>query len=155
MAVRVQADPFDPAAELASFARDRTDVGGIATFVGLVRDEHAGQPVAAMTLEHYPGMTERKLAEIEDRARARWPLLETLVIHRVGRMVPGEPIVLVATASAHRAAALDACAFLIDWLKTKAPFWKLEETGTGEQRWVEARETDDAAAARWETRGGG
>ena len=155
MAVRVQAEPFDPAAELASFARDRADVGGIATFVGLVRDEHAGQPVAAMTLEHYPGMTERKLAEIEARARARWPLLETLVIHRVGRMLPGEPIVLVATASSHRAAALDSCAFLIDWLKTKAPFWKLEETGSGEQRWVEARETDDAAAARWETRGGG
>ena len=155
MAVRVQAEPFDPAAELASFARDRADVGGIATFVGLVRDEHAGQPLAAMTLEHYPGMTERKLAEIEARARARWPLLETLVIHRVGRMLPGEPIVLVATASSHRAAALDSCAFLIDWLKTKAPFWKLEETGSGEQRWVEARETDDAAAARWETRGGG
>jgi molybdopterin synthase catalytic subunit len=155
VAVRVQAEPFDPAAELASFARDRADVGGIATFVGLVRDEHAGQPVAAMTLEHYPGMTERKLAEIEARARARWPLLETLVIHRVGRMLPGEPIVLVATASSHRAAALDSCAFLIDWLKTKAPFWKLEETGSGEQRWVEARETDDAAAARWETRGGG
>ena len=155
MAIRVQAEPFDPAAELASFARDRTDVGGIATFVGLVRDEHGGEPVAAMTLEHYPGMTERKLAEIEARARARWPLLETLVIHRVGRMLPGEPIVLVATASSHRAAALDSCAFLIDWLKTKAPFWKLEETGSGEQRWVEARETDDAAAARWETRGGG
>jgi molybdopterin synthase catalytic subunit len=153
VAVRVQAEPFDPPAELASFARDRTDVGGIATFVGLVRDEHGGQPVAAMTLEHYPGMTERKLAEIEARARARWPLLDTLVIHRYGRMLPGEPIVLVATASAHRGAALDACAFLIDWLKTKAPFWKLEETGTGEERWVEAREADDATAARWETRG--
>ena len=154
MTVRVQSEPFDPAAELASFARGRSDVGGVSTFVGLVRDEHAGEPVAAMTLEHYPGMTERKLAEIEDRARARWPLLETLVIHRVGRMLPVEPIVLVATASAHRAAALDACAFLIDWLKTKAPFWKLEETGTGEERWVGARDSDDAAAARWETRGG-
>ena len=150
MAVRVQADPFDPAAELASFARDRTDVGGIATFVGLVRDEHAGEPVTAMTLEHYPGMTERKLAEIEDRARARWPLLETLVIHRVGRMLPGEPIVLVATASAHRAAALDACAFLIDWLKTGAPFWKREEFAGGQERWVEAKAEDDQAAARWE-----
>jgi molybdopterin synthase catalytic subunit len=148
--VRVQAEPFDPAAELAAFARGRTDVGGIATFLGLVRDEHGGERVSAMTLEHYPGMTERKLAEIETEARARWPdLQDTLVIHRHGRMLPGEPIVLVATASAHRQAALDACAFLIDWLKTKAPFWKLEETG-GDERWVEARASDDQAAARWE-----
>lgn len=153
MTVRVQSEPFDPAAELASFARGRSDVGGVSTFVGFVRDEHAGEPVTAMTLEHYPGMTERKLQEIEAQAHARWPLLDTLVVHRHGRMLPGEPIVLVATASAHRAAALDACAFLIDWLKTKAPFWKLEETDTGEQRWVEARDSDDAAAARWETRG--
>jgi molybdopterin synthase catalytic subunit len=148
--VRVQAEPFDPAAELAAFARGRTDIGGIATFLGLVRDEHGGERVSAMTLEHYPGMTERKLAEIEHEARARWPDLQgTLVIHRHGRMLPGEPIVLVATASAHRQAALDACAFLIDWLKTKAPFWKLEETG-GDERWVEARASDDQAAARWE-----
>jgi molybdopterin synthase catalytic subunit len=148
--VRVQAEPFDPAAELAAFARGRTDVGGIATFLGLVRDEHGGERVSAMTLEPYPGMTERKLAEIEAEARARWPdLQDTLVIHRHGRMLPGEPIVLVATASAHRQAALDACAFLIDWLKTKAPFWKLEETG-GDERWVEARASDDQAAARWE-----
>lgn len=152
MAVRVQAEPFDPGAELAAFARGRTDVGGIATFVGLVRDEHAGEPVAAMTLEHYPGMTERALAGIEAEARARWPLQDALVVHRHGRMVPGEPIVLVATASAHRAAALESCAFLIDWLKTKAPFWKLEETPAGEERWVEARASDDAAAARWERR---
>jgi molybdopterin synthase catalytic subunit len=148
--VRVQAEPFDPAAELAAFARGRTDVGGIATFLGLVRDEHGGERVSAMTLEHYPGMTERKLAEIEAEARARWPdLQDTLLIHRHGRMLPGEPIVLVATASAHRQAALDACAFLIDWLKTKAPFWKLEETDSAE-RWVEARASDDQAAARWE-----
>jgi molybdopterin synthase catalytic subunit len=148
--VRVQAEPFDPAAELAAFARGRTDVGGVATFLGLVRDEHGGERVSAMTLEHYPGMTERKLAEIEHEARARWPdLQDTLVIHRHGRMLPGEPIVLVATASAHRQAALDACAFLIDWLKTKAPFWKLEEIG-GDERWVEARASDDQAAARWE-----
>jgi molybdopterin synthase catalytic subunit len=148
--VRVQPEAFDPAAELAAFARGRTDVGGIATFLGLVRDEHGGERVSAMTLEHYPGMTERKLAEIEAEARARWPdLQDTLIIHRHGRMLPGEPIVLVATASAHRQAALDACAFLIDWLKTKAPFWKLEETD-GAERWVEARASDDAAAARWE-----
>jgi molybdopterin synthase catalytic subunit len=149
MTVRVVEEPFDPAAELAAFARDRSDVGAVATFIGLVRDEHGGQPVLAMTLEHYPGMTERQLGRIEAEARARWPLLDVLVIHRVGRMLPGEPIVLVATASAHRAAALEACAFLIDWLKTKAPFWKLEETPTG-ARWVEARASDDAAAARWE-----
>ena len=102
-----------------------------------------------MTLEHYPGMTERQLAAIEAEARERWPLLDVLVIHRYGRMLPGEPIVLVATASAHRAAALEACAFLIDWLKTRAPFWKLEESGQGE-RWVEARASDEAAARRWD-----
>jgi molybdopterin synthase catalytic subunit len=147
--IRVQAELFDPAAELAGFTRGRTDVGGVASFIGLVRDEHGGEPVAAMTLEHYPGMTERQLAAIEAEARERWPLLDVLVIHRYGRMLPGEPIVLVATASAHRAAALEACAFLIDWLKTKAPFWKLEETGQGE-RWVEARASDEAAARRWD-----
>jgi molybdopterin synthase catalytic subunit len=102
-----------------------------------------------MTLEHYPGMTEKKLAEIEAEAHTRWPLQTSLIVHRYGRMLPGEPIVLVATASAHRAAALEACAFLIDWLKTEAPFWKLEETGEAD-RWVEARATDDAAAARWQ-----
>lgn len=149
MTVRVVEGPFDPAAELAAFARGREDVGGIASFTGLVRGEHGGERILAMTLEHYPGMTERQLARIEAEARARWPLLDVLVIHRVGRMLPGEPIVLVATASAHRAAALEACAFLIDWLKTKAPFWKLEETPAG-ARWVEARASDDEAAARWE-----
>jgi molybdopterin synthase catalytic subunit len=149
MAVRVQAEPFDVGAELGRFAGGgRTDVGGIATFVGLVRDEHGGEPVRAMTLEHYPGMIERELAAIEAEARRRWPLLDCLVVHRFGRMLPGEPIVLVATAAAHRHAALDACAFLIDWLKTKAPFWKLEETASGE-RWVEARQSDEDAAARW------
>jgi molybdopterin synthase catalytic subunit len=145
----VAAAPPAPTAELAAFARGRSDIGAVATFTGLVRDEHAGERILAMTLEHYPGMTERQLARIEAEARARWPLLDVLVIHRVGRMLPGEPIVLVATASAHRAAALEACAFLIDWLKTKAPFWKLEETPSG-ARWVEARASDAAAAARWE-----
>jgi molybdopterin synthase catalytic subunit len=149
MTVRVVEGPFDPTAELAAFARGRSDIGAVATFTGLVRDEHAGERILAMTLEHYPGMTERQLARIEAEARARWPLLDVLVIHRVGRMLAGEPIVLVATASAHRAAALEACAFLIDWLKTKAPFWKLEETPSG-ARWVEARASDAAAAARWE-----
>ena len=150
----MQEAPFDPAAELAAFCRGRTDVGGIATFLGLVRDRHGDEPVRAMTLEHYPGMTERKLAELEAEARARWPLLDCLVVHRYGRLTPGEPIVLVATASAHRQAALESCAFLIDWLKTGAPFWKLEETGDGEARWVEARASDDEAAQRWERPGG-
>lgn len=146
--IRVQAEPFDIGAELQRFTAGRRDIGAVATFLGLVRDLHDGTPVTAMTLEHYPGMTERQLAAIEAEARARWPLQDCLVIHRYGRMVPGEPIVLVATASAHREAALAACAFLMDWLKTRAPFWKLEETPEGE-RWVEARASDDAAAARW------
>ena len=148
--VRVQEEPFDVGAELGALTAGRTDIGGVASFVGLVRDVAGDAPVSAMTLEHYPGMTERKLAEIEAEARRRWPLQASLIVHRYGRMVPGEPIVLVATASAHRQAALDACAFLIDWLKTKAPFWKLEETPEGAGRWVEAREGDDAASERWE-----
>ena len=146
--IRVQAEPFDVGAELSGFGRGRTDIGAVASFVGLVRDVHGDDTVTAMTLEHYPGMTEKKLAEIEAEAHARWPLQASLIVHRCGRMLPGEPIVLVATASAHRHAALEACAFLIDWLKTRATFWKLEETQAGE-RWVEARDSDDAAAARW------
>ncbi|MFL5335155.1 MAG: molybdenum cofactor biosynthesis protein MoaE [Geminicoccaceae bacterium] len=146
--IRVQAAPLDIAGELAGFARHRTDIGAVASFVGLVRADHGGPPVTAMTLEHYPGMTERQLGLVEAEAQRRWPLQDSLVVHRVGRMLPGEAIVLVATASAHRRAALDACSFLIDWLKTDAPFWKLEETPEGE-RWVEARAEDDAARARW------
>ncbi len=146
--IRVQPEPFDPGVEIGRFAQDRHDIGGIATFVGLVRDNHEGHKVSAMTLEHYPGMTESQLEAIEKEAHQRWPLLDTLIIHRFGRMLPGEPIVLVATASSHRAAALDACAFLIDWLKTKAPFWKQEETPEG-RRWVEARTADEEASAKW------
>ena len=145
--IKVQQQMFDVGAELAALSAGRTDIGALASFVGLVR-EHAGEPITAMTLEHYPGMTEKKLAEIEAEAHARWPLQASLIVHRYGRMAPGEPIVLVATASAHRAAALEACAFLIDWLKTQAPFWKLEETAAA-SRWVEARGTDDEAAGRW------
>jgi molybdopterin synthase catalytic subunit len=148
--IRVQQEPFDPGAEITAFTRAcGTDTGGIASFVGLVRDTSHGTPVLAMTLEHYPGMTERQLAEIAATAQARWPLSRSLVIHRYGKLLPGEPIVLVATASPHRQAVFDACQFLMDWLKTKAPFWKLEETATGE-RWVEAKASDDAAAARWD-----
>jgi molybdopterin synthase catalytic subunit len=146
--IRVQQQSFDVGAELEALTVGRTDVGALASFVGLVR-AHGREPITAMTLEHYPGMTEKKLAEIEAEAQARWPLQASLIVHRYGRMLPGEPIVLVATASAHRAAALEACAFLIDWLKTKAPFWKLEEID-GASRWIDARTADEDAAARWQ-----
>jgi molybdopterin synthase catalytic subunit len=148
--IRVQPDDFDVGAELSRLTAGRTDIGGVATFIGLVRDVANGEAIGAMTLEHYPGMTEKKLAEIEAEAQRRWPLQATLIIHRYGRLEPGDRIVFVATASAHRQAALESCAFLIDWLKTKAPFWKLEETAAGPQ-WVEARDSDDAATERWAT----
>lgn len=147
--IRVQSEDFDPGAELAQLTRDRTDIGGLASFVGLVRDLQGDRPIAAMTLEHYPGMTEKKLAEIEAAAQRRWPLAASLIIHRYGRLAPGDRIVMVATASAHRAAALEACAFLIDWLKTEAPFWKLEE-GPGGSDWVAERASDRDAKARWQ-----
>ena len=149
--VRVQAAPFDAGAEMAALLAGRTDVGGIGFFVGLVRV--AGIP--AMTLEHYPGMTERALRSIASEAEERWDLLGCTVIHRHGRLLPGDPIVLVLAASRHRQAALDATAFLIDWLKTRAPFWKQEERADGTVGWVEAREADDAAAARWQAGTGG
>jgi molybdopterin synthase catalytic subunit len=157
--IKVQREDFDVGAELERLTAGQHDIGGVASFVGLVRDlvglqGAGGKAISAMTLEHYPGMTEKKLAEIEAEARQRWPLAASLIIHRYGRLEPGERIVLVATASAHRQAALEACAFLIDWLKTQAPFWKLEETPEGAE-WVEARESDDAAAARWRKRGAG
>jgi molybdopterin synthase catalytic subunit len=149
MAVRVQREDFAIGPELAALAQGDRSIGGVVSFVGLVREMTAGAPaLSAMTLEHYPGMTERLLAEIEAEARRRWPLNATLIVHRYGRLEPGEQIVLVAVASAHRLAAFEACAFLVDWLKTKAPFWKLEETAEGE-RWVEAKDSDDAAAGRW------
>ena len=144
--VLVQESPFDMGAETAALSAGRTDVGGIASFLGVCRGDDG---LAAMVLEHYPGMTERAITRIAAEAEARWPLTGCTVIHRVGRILPGEPIVLVLAASAHRAAALEACAFLIDWLKTKAPFWKREEFAAGSDRWVEARAEDDAAAARW------
>jgi len=146
--VSVQAEPFDISTESARLTADRVDVGGIASFVGLVR---ADDGLSALTLEHYPGMTERAITAIVEDAWRRWPLTGCTVIHRVGRLPPGAPIVLVLAASAHRAAALDACAFLIDWLKTKAPFWKCESFADGRERWVEAKADDDVAAARWVT----
>lgn len=148
--VRVQAEAFDPGAEMAALLAGRTNVGGVGCFVGLVRDSAGGQPIRSMTLEHYPGMTERALAAIAAEAESRWALQGCTVVHRYGRLLPGEPIVLVLTASPHRQAALDATAFLIDWLKTRAPFWKQEELADGGAHWVEARASDDAAAARWE-----
>ncbi len=147
--IRVQREDFDVGVELAALSDGDHSVGGVASFVGLVRDMAGDSAVASMTLEHYPGMTEKMLAAIDAEAHARWPLNASLVIHRYGTLNPGDRIVLVATASAHRQAALEACAFLIDWLKTKAPFWKLEAGPEGEQ-WVEARDSDDAAAERWQ-----
>jgi molybdopterin synthase catalytic subunit len=148
--IRVQREDFDPGAEIAALARGRTGIGGLVTFLGLVRERAGdeGERIAAMELEHYPGMTEKALAEIEQEALRRWPLDASLIIHRYGRLEPGERIVLVATASAHRKAAFEACEFLVDWLKTKAPFWKLEETDQG-PRWVAAEASDDDAARRW------
>jgi molybdopterin synthase catalytic subunit len=147
IASRVQAEAFDAGAEAAALAAGRSDVGAIVSFTGLVR---ADDGLVALTLEHYPAMTARQLAAIAAEAWARWPLLGGTVIHRHGRLLPGEPIVLVAIASAHRDAAFAAAEFLMDWLKTRAPFWKLEDRGD-ERRWVAAKASDDAAAARWET----
>jgi len=149
MAVRVQREDFDLGAELEAMTKGNTAIGGVACFVGLVRDLVGKEGLAAMTLEHYPGMTERKLERIDRQAHDRWPLEASLVVHRYGRMEPGEQIVLVIAASAHREAAFEACHFLIDWLKTQAPFWKVEESNSGDAQWVEARGDDDEAAERW------
>jgi molybdopterin synthase catalytic subunit len=146
--VVVQHEAFELGAEVDAMRLGRTDIGAIASFVGLARDVNEGSGVAAMTLEHYPGMTEKALAALVEEATARWSLLDATVIHRVGRLLPGDPIVLVAVASSHRAEAFAACEFIMDYLKTRAPFWKKEETPDGE-RWVDARASDDAAAARW------
>ena len=146
--IRVQQQPFDPGHELSQLKQGHPGIGGTVMFLGTVRDLSDGTDVKAMTLEHYPGMTERALEEIEAEAHRRWPLDASLVIHRHGRLEPGEDIVLVIAASAHREAAFEACHFLIDWLKTKAPFWKLEENGQGAS-WVAAKDSDDDAAKRW------
>jgi molybdopterin synthase catalytic subunit len=148
MKIVVQSEAFDLGAEVDAMRAGRTDIGAIASFVGLARDMNEGSGVAAMTLEHYPGMTEKALAKLIDEANARWALLDVTVIHRIGRLLPGDPIVLVAVASPHRGEAFAACEFIMDYLKTQAPFWKKEETPEGE-RWVKARANDDAAAARW------
>jgi len=146
--IRVQREPFDAGAETAAVTAGRTDLGAVVSFQGVVRAGDGEEAIRAMTLEHYPGMTERELARIEDEAHARWALEASLIVHRYGRMEPGEPIVLVVCCARHRRAAFEACAFLMDWLKTEAPFWKLEETDRG-ARWVEAKASDEAAAERW------
>jgi molybdopterin synthase catalytic subunit len=148
MKIAVQSESFDLQTEVAALYRDNPKVGAVASFLGLVRDINEGQGVSAMTLEHYPGMTEKSLADIVEQARARWAVIDACVIHRVGAMKPGDPIVLVAVASAHRGDAFAACEFIMDFLKTRAPFWKKEATPAGE-KWVDARESDDQAAARW------
>ena len=148
--IRVQQEDFDIGAEVAKLTAGRTDIGAIVTFTGTVRDQDGG--VEEMTLEHYPGMTERELSRIEAEAQARWPLQASLVVHRYGRLKPGDNIVLVVTASEHRDAAFDAAKFLMDYLKTRAPFWKKESRADGSQRWVKAREGDEQAADRWRSR---
>lgn len=147
--VRVQTQDFDVGAELTALRHGQPHAGALVSFVGLVRDMVSEQALTSMTLEHYPGMTERSLAAIIERAESRWPLINALVIHRVGEFKPSEQIVLVATLSAHRQAAFDACAFIMDYLKTEAPFWKKEKGAFGEH-WVEARASDEDALRAWQ-----
>ena len=149
MNVRVQNEDFDLGAEIARLRAGNAKIGAVASFIGLVRDLNDGAAVASMTLEHYPGMTERSIEAIIDSAKARWKIYDALVIHRVGRLLPCDQIVLVIVTSAHRGDAFAACEFLMDYLKTRAPFWKKEES-PGSARWVDARQSDAAAAARWE-----
>ena len=146
--IRVQGEDFDIGAEIARMTEGNTEIGGLASFVGLVRDYAGDQTITSMTLEHYPGMTEKQLERLETEARERWDLRDVLIIHRYGKLMPGDRIVLVVTASPHREASLESCQFLIDWLKTSAPFWKLEDTDTG-AKWVESRQEDFVAADRW------
>lgn len=148
MGVRIQEEDFDAGAEIAAMRRANPKIGAVASFVGVVRDINEGDSVATMTLEHYPGMTEKAIAEIMDQARGRWEVLDALVIHRIGTLKPTDQIVLVVVASGHRGDAFAACEFIMDFLKTRAPFWKKEVTPQGE-RWVDARAADDAAADRW------
>jgi molybdopterin synthase catalytic subunit len=148
MPVRIQTEDFDVGAEIAALRGGDPAVGAIASFVGLVRDVNAGDRVSEITLEHYPGMTQKAVQEIVEEAKARWDIVDLLVIHRIGTLRPTDQIVLVAVTGAHRGAAFAACEFVMDYLKTRAPFWKKERTPTG-SRWVDARSSDDAAAQRW------
>jgi molybdopterin synthase catalytic subunit len=146
--IRIQCEPFDVASEAAKLTRGRHDIGAVVTFTGICRGDEEGEPIAALTLEHYPGMAEAEIERHVAEACERWPVLGATVIHRYGRIAPGEDIVLVATASAHRQAAFAAAEFLMDYLKTRAPFWKQVETAGG-KTWVDAKAGDDAAAGRW------
>ena len=151
MAVRVQHEDFDVGAEIARLRAGNPRIGAVASFIGVVRDLNDGADVATMTLEHYPGMTEKALADIVEQARARWDLYDVLVVHRIGELKPADQIVLVVVTSAHRGDAFAACEFVMDYLKTEAPFWKKETTPEG-TRWVDARDSDDAARGRWESK---
>jgi molybdopterin synthase catalytic subunit len=146
--IRLQRDAFDVAAEVKKLTAARTDIGAVVTFTGLCRADENGEQIAALTLEHYPDMAEAEIARHVEEARSRWPLLGVTVIHRFGRIAPGEDIVMVATASSHRQAAFAAAEFLMDYLKTRAPFWKQVEKAGGAS-WVEAKSSDDTAAERW------
>ena len=148
MPVRIQTEDFDVGAEIAALRRGDLAIGAVASFVGLVRDVNAGERVSEITLEHYPAMTHKALQEIVEQAKARWDIVDLLVIHRVGTLRPADQIVLVAVTGTHRGAAFAACEFVMDYLKTQAPFWKKEQTPAG-SRWVDARPSDDAAAQRW------
>jgi molybdopterin synthase catalytic subunit len=149
MAVRIQRDDFDVGTEARALTLGRADIGAVVTFTGIVRGEADAKAIATMTLEHYPEMTQAELERVEAQARVRWPLSASLVIHRVGELKPGDNIVLVITASAHRQAAFDAAQFLMDYLKSRAPFWKKETSTTGEASWVDPREGDERALERW------
>jgi len=149
MAVRIQAQDFDAGAEIAALRRGNPKVGAVASFIGVCRDANEGDTVSTMTLEHYPGMTEKAIGKIVDEAKERWKVMDALVVHRVGTLKPADQIVLVVVTGAHRGEAFAACEFIMDYLKTRAPFWKKEETSRG-ARWVEARASDDEAAQRWE-----
>ena len=151
MPVRIQTAPFDAQAEADALRSGDHEVGAVVTFVGTVRDVNEGDAVSTLELEHYPGMTEKALEAIEAEARQRFDVRGIVIVHRVGALAPGDPIVLVAVTGAHRGAAFDACRFVMDYLKTRAPFWKKERTPQGE-RWVEARASDDDAAATWSPR---
>ena len=152
MTVRVQAEDFDISKEIALLRKDNSGIGAIASFIGVVRDLNEGDRVTGMTLEHYPGMTEKSVEDIITQARARWQVMDALVIHRIGALKPLDQIVLVVVSSAHRGDAFAACEFIMDFLKTRAPFWKKEQTGSG-ARWVDARAADDVAAERWQQKG--
>ena len=150
VSVKVQQEDFDPGAEISALRKNNPKVGAVASFIGVVRDMNEGASVADMTLEHYPGMTEKALEDIEAQAKSRWDIFDSVIIHRIGTLKPSDQIVMVAVSSAHRGEAFAACEFIMDYLKTAAPFWKKESTPQG-ARWVDARVSDDAAMARWKT----